>query len=82
MSKANGENLARLIAAGQVSRVNGFLNVIVSDELGFTTQDIPAAADRMWGFFGDDNWERMEEEALRFDIPTDEFWGVAEPALT
>ena len=82
MNKTNNENLVNLIAAGQVSRVDGCINVIVSDEIGFTTRDTPAVADRIWGFSGDDNWWRMEEEAVRFGIPTDQFWYVAEPALT
>ena len=82
MSKTNNEKLANLISAGKVSRANGYLHVTISDKLGFTTRDTPSLDNRIWGFSGDDNWERMEEEALRFGIPTDDYWGVVEPALT
>ena len=82
MSKTNSEKLVNLISAGKVSRTNGYLNVTISDELGFTTRDTLVLDNRIWGFSGDDNWERMEEEALRFGIPTDDYWGVVEPALT
>lgn len=84
MDKKVGENLASLIAAGKVSRADGRIIVAVSDGLGFSTPDTPRADDRIWGFSGEDgedNWCRMEEEAQRFDIPTDEYWYIAEPAL-